>query len=462
MQVTNRSDRFRDARLLFHHDVALAPGRPTAGEAAFRDAATGGLVHHAGRRALLVNLEGPDGPGAVFAVAAARAAEDDPGAAEEAASGRIQGPASANGIVDSLIAAPIAIAPGASAMVTAWIAIADSLPGARDLDASFRRSGVAALTTRTRAYWNLWASQGAREGADLPEDVTALHAKSLVTLRLHQTPSGAILSGVEPPDGPAARPEYRWCWLRDAAPAADALGRTGYASATRRYLSFVADAAREAGELPPVLDATGAPAAASERSRRALDGIALHLWAAARHFDRERDAEFLAPQFFDVLAPAADRLAASLDAKTGLPLSFDLWEERWGAHASVAAAVRGGLRGAARLAACYGESARARAWVTAAEGIARAMVRELYRPDLGRFARSIARAGDGRRVDGTVDASLLWLGLFDDLEVEDVRVQETVDAVRATLWVRTGVGGVARYQRDALGSVGTDLAEVPG
>ena len=28
--------------------------------------------------------------------------------------------------------------------------------------------------------------------------------------------------------------------------------------------------------------------------------------------------------------------------------------------------------------------------------------------------------------------------------------------------MRTGVGGIARYERDQLGSVGTDLAEVPG
>ncbi|HEX7078774.1 MAG TPA: glycoside hydrolase family 15 protein [Candidatus Eisenbacteria bacterium] len=462
IQVTNRGDRFRDARLLLHHDLRLAPGTPSTGEAALRDAASGGLIHHAGRRALLLNLDGPDGPGIVFAAAAARASEEAPGTAEEAAQGRIQGAAEASGIVDSVIGVPIPLAPGAAAMVTASIAAARTIPEARDVDAAFRRSGIAALTTRTRSYWNVWASHGARDRADLPEDVNALYTKSLVTLRLHQTPDGAILSGVEPPSGPAARPEYRWCWLRDASIAADALGRAGYPAATRRYLSFAGRAALEAGELVPVLDAAGSPAPAADRSRRALDGVALHLWAAARHFERERDAEFMAPLFLDVMAPAADRLAAALDARTGLPLSTDLWEERWGAHASVAAAVRGGLRGASRLAAFFGESARARSWIVAADLVSRAMVREFYRPDLGRFVRSAPREGDARAVDATLDASLLWLGLFDDLEPEDPRVRATVDAVKARLWVRTGVGGLARYERDALGSIGSDLAEVPG
>ncbi len=459
IQITNRSERYHDARLYLHYDLALLPG---SAEAAQRDAATGGVVHFAGRRAVLVNLEGPEGPGAPLVLIASRAAADAPGLAEGLASGTPAAGIEASGIVDSLIGVSVPLAPGASVMVTAWIAAARSIPEARALDATFRRTGIATVVTRTRAYWNLWTSQGARDLSDLPEDVSALFAKSLVTLRLHQTPEGAILSGAESAPRHPARPEYRWCWLRDAALAADALGRAGYAAAARNYFDFAARAARDAGALVPVLDASGAPAPAPERALRALDGPALHLWALARHFDRERDAEFLAPHYADVVLPAADRLASSLDAKTGLPLSFDLWDERWGAHASVAAAVRGGLRGAARLAACFGDAPRARAWMLAADSIARALGRELYRPETGRFARSIGREGDARRPDPTVDASLLWLGLFDDLEPEDPRVKATVEAVRARLWVRTGVGGLARYEHDGLGSVGTDLAEVPG
>ena len=94
--------------------------------------------------------------------------------------------------------------------------------------------------------------------------------------------------------------------------------------------------------------------------------------------------------------------------------------------------------------------------------MARAMTRHLFRPDWGRYARSIVREGRGLRPDPTLDASLLWLGLWEDAEVEDVRIKATVEAVRNALWVRTGVGGLARCERDPLGAVGTDLTEVPG
>ncbi len=435
-EVTNRDDRFHDLRLTFHYDFRLAPG---AREAAARDAATGGVLHRGGRRALLLNAAGPDGTGVPLVTI-----------------GGMRGGS------DSLLGIPIPLAPGESAMVTTWIAAARGVPEARRVDAEARRLGVPGLNARTRSFWTLWASAGAREDGDLPEEARDLYAHSLLDLRLMQSPSGALLSTVESHDdssgqlsgtaaAPAA-PEERWCRLRDAAPAADALGRAGYGNAARRYFEFAAASAREAGELAALLDPEGAPAPAPEHALRDVEGVAIHLWAAARHFERERDAEFMAPIYEDSLAPVAERLAAAADPELGLPLGSDLRDERLGAHASVAAAVRGGLRAASRLAAFFGETARARAWTAASDQIARAAARSLYDAERGRFLRSIlVEQPGGRRADTTLDASLLKLGLLDDLEPEDPRVRGTVAAVRAALWVPAG-GGLALHEGDVTGS----------
>jgi GH15 family glucan-1,4-alpha-glucosidase len=352
---------------------------------------------------------------------------------------------------DCLLGVPIPLVSGGSAMVTTWIAAARSIPEARRLDAEARRLGVRGLLARTRGYWSVWASAGAREEGDLPEETRTLYGHSLLTLRLLQTPSGAFLSSLQAPLTPSA-PEERWCRLREGAIAADALGRAGYGAAARRYFEFTARAAREAGELPAVLDPDGAPAPVPEHALRATDGIALHLWAAARHLERERDAELMAPIYEDSLAPAAERLAAAADPELGLPVGLDPWEERWGAHAATAAAARGGLRAASRMAALFGETARARAWLAASDLIGRAVSRTLYDPERGRFLRSIVVEGGERRLDATLDASLLWLGLYDDLEPEDPRVRATGAAVRSALWVRSGVAGLARHESDAAGA----------
>ncbi len=456
VQVTNHSERFRDLRLLFHHDFKLAASEPH--ETAFREGSSCGILHHAARRFILINMETVDGPGVPLWRIASRGSDDAPGAEAMPQGGRIEGPAQARGRVDSLVGAPLPLAPGASGMVTVTIASGETLDEARGRDEGFRRLGIAVSLARTRAHWNLWLRQGALDLLDLPEDIATLYRRSLVLLRLHQIPGGAILSGVEVAPAGAARTDYRWCWHRDAALAADALDGAGYHSVARRYFEFTARTAAEAGTLHAVVDAAGAPVGAAADP----DALALPLWALARHFERERDVEQAAPLYHTLLVPSADRLVGALDPATQLPESYDLWDERPGFHASAAAAVRGGLRGAARLAASFGDGTRARAWSAVADRVGRALSRELYRPEWGRFARSLAREGRSLRPDATIDASLLWIGLLDGVEAEDSKVRATVEATRAALWVRTGVGGIARYERDPLGSVGTDLAEVPG
>jgi GH15 family glucan-1,4-alpha-glucosidase len=464
VQLTNRSGSHRDARLLFHHDLALLPGEPR--ETARLDPVSGALIHQAGRRVAMIGLETSAGAGIPLCKVAERASEDGHGAEALAPGARLEGPSRAHGRVDSLAGTAMPLAPGASALASAWIAVCDSAAEARETEEAVRREGIGGRLGATRAHWNLWIAQGSRDLPDLPEDVQTLYHRSLALVRLHQMPAGAIVSGVEAPDrsraeaapDAPARPDPRLCRHREAAVAADALGRAGYHAHTRRYLEFVARAAEEHGSLPPETDASGAPAG----GRPDPAGLALVIWTLARHFERERDAEFLGALYRGFAAPAADALASTLDPETELPVSQDFWGERVGFHASTASAMRAGLLAAARLAAALGESARARAWAGAADRIARAMARHLFLPERGRFARSVAREGRGHRADTTVDASLLSIGLWGEMEPEDARVRATVEAVRETLGVRTGVGGIARYERDPLYSVGSELAEVPG
>jgi GH15 family glucan-1,4-alpha-glucosidase len=455
VQVTNLSERHRDLRILFHHDFALEPGEPQ--ETAEHDEESGGVLHHAGHRCVLVNLESREHGVPLWRVLA-RGSATASGAEALPANGRIDGGPPARGLVDSIAACALPVAPGESGMVSARIVFGETVREARARDAAFRAVGAGASAARARSHWNLWLKAGAQDGLDLPEEVALLYERSLVTLRLHQTPEGAIVGGFEPEPDEVARQEVRWCWNRDAAIAADALDRAGYPGSARSYFMFAARSARAHDGLHAAVRNDGAPAAAPDDP----DALALPLWALARHFDRGRDVEFISPILRDLVHPTADRLVEALDETTRLPAGLDLWGERIGIHASTAAVVRAGLLAAARLAAAFDEPARASRWAHAADAIARAVARDLYHQGSGRFARSAVREGRSLRTDPTVDASLLWLGLFGDFEPEDSRIRATVDAVRNTLWVRTGVGGVARYERDPLGSVGTDLAEVPG
>src|SRR4029079_8524518 len=74
VQVTNRSERTRDLRVVFHHALALAPGEPR--ETVQLDAESRAIVHRAGRRVALIDLETSLGAGVPMSRIASRASED--------------------------------------------------------------------------------------------------------------------------------------------------------------------------------------------------------------------------------------------------------------------------------------------------------------------------------------------------------------------------------------------------
>ena len=189
------------------------------------------------------------------------------------------------------------------------------------------------------------------------------------------------------------------------------------------------------------------------------------------------------------------------DPRTGLPLpSYDLWEERWGVHAFTVATVYAGLKAAHNFAVAFGDRERAAVYAQAAEEMKAGASRYLFSPKLNRFVRRLvnrdasrppdsptyqetaplkpmvmpvgipAEAGNGPtpttddlfEVDETIDASLYAIYKFHLFEPEDPRVQSTMRAIEQKLWVRTNVGGVARYENDYYHRVSQDIANVPG
>jgi GH15 family glucan-1,4-alpha-glucosidase len=87
----------------------------------------------------------------------------------------------------------------------------------------------------------------------------------------------------------------------------------------------------------------------------------------------------------------------------------------------------------------------------------------LWQPQIDRFARMINRDNDGAwQVDTTIDASLAGLWLFGMYAPEDLRIASTMQAIKERLWIKTTVGGIARYENDYYQQVSRDIENVPG
>jgi GH15 family glucan-1,4-alpha-glucosidase len=127
------------------------------------------------------------------------------------------------------------------------------------------------------------------------------------------------------------------------------------------------------------------------------------------------------------------------------------------------AAVYGGLVAAADFAHAFGDSEHAERYAQAAREIRAGMDRHLWRPELGRFARMINVGEDGAiTVDPIIDASLYGSFAFGAYAADDERVEATMKAVRDRLWIKTDVGGLARYEADYYHAVSQDVGNVPG
>jgi GH15 family glucan-1,4-alpha-glucosidase len=152
------------------------------------------------------------------------------------------------------------------------------------------------------------------------------------------------------------------------------------------------------------------------------------------------------------------------DQKTKLPSpSYDLWEENRGISTFTTSAVYAGLRAASKFANIYGDQSRAKKYEGAAMEVKEALLKYLYDEETGRFLKMINPDGKGGFMkDRTVDSSLYGVFEFGVLPADDPRVEKTMKAVESTLWVKTKVGGIARYQNDYYHQVSKDIEKVPG
>jgi GH15 family glucan-1,4-alpha-glucosidase len=90
------------------------------------------------------------------------------------------------------------------------------------------------------------------------------------------------------------------------------------------------------------------------------------------------------------------------------------------------------------------------------------MDRYLYLEKEKRFARMINLNASGEvEADPTVDASVFGIFAFGAYGPDDERVKRTMDEVYEKLWLRTEVGGLARYEGDGYHRVSEKLPGNP-
>jgi oligosaccharide amylase len=468
IEVENlRGEGERDVRLFWHQDFNIAGSRE--GDTAYYDPARRALIHYKGQHWFLISgTNGKEWGLSSYAVGIIGHHKAQ-GTWRDAEDGSLSRNPIAQGSVDSVGRVMVKVRDRAVAYY--WICAGNDLASISRLDHEVRDVGPETILHRVRTYWQFWVTKG-NTPSELPEDILAFYRRSLLVLRTQIDNRGAILAANDSDVLQYNRDSYSYLWPRDGALVAHALDLAGYHEVTRRFFSFCSEVIDPNGYFWHKYNPDGSVGSswhpwADKNGALQLpiqeDETALVLFALGEHFTHCTDVDFLRSVYRSLVEPAGDFLASFREPLTGLPdMCWDLWEERRGIHTFTVASVWGGLMAASRFADIFGDTDRAHRYRTAAAEIREAADKHLYCPEEGRFLRGI-KVEDGEIIpDRIQDISVAGLFLCRFLPLDDPRLQATMEKLEKRLWVKTDVGGVARYEHDTYYQCSGDLQNVPG
>ncbi|HMN41373.1 MAG TPA: glycoside hydrolase family 15 protein [Phycisphaerales bacterium] len=469
----------RDVRVFYHIDLSIKES--PVGDTCDFDPETAGLVMYKDDSYFLVNAtaEGETQPGIDHWSIGTKRVGGAEGTWRDAEDGVLGKNAIAQGSVDATVGVNLRVPRGGEATCTIWMACGDSYDRVRELNRVIRTKGVDKMFSRTEAYWRLWSRKDVIDTGVLPAKVRELFIKSQLILRTQIDNRGAIIAATDSDISHFAGDHYAYCWPRDGALVAHALIQTGQSELSRNFFRYCGRVISKNGYFMHKYTPAGHLASSWHpwviNGKPVLpiqqDETALVLWSLRQHFEAFRDVEFIKPLYNALVAQPAQWLMGHVD-NNGLPLpSWDLWEERRGIHTFTVAATIGALNAAAAFARDFGDVERAEAIQAGAESMREAMVRHLWNTEQSRFARMATpveaegRPGvvAGYRLDMTRDSANYALWAFGAMRAGNPMVVAEMASLWDRLWVKTEIGGCARYERDYYHQVERDKTDaVPG
>ena len=472
--LKNLSDKEREFHIFFHHDYHILES--ATGDTAYYDPDEKAIIHYKGDRYFLMSGMRENRQGIDQYATGIKEFHGLEGTWKDAEDGWLEGGSISQGSVDSVLSFWIKVPPGDTKTVYYWITVGENYAEVSRLNKMIMGHGPEYFIRRTENYWRAWVNKEEFNFGNLSQKIVTLYKKSLLILRTNIDTTGAIIAGNDSDVQHFARDTYSYMWPRDGALTAYALDIAGYHGITRRFFDFCLDITSKGKESVGYflhkynpngsLGSSWHPWIINNEKNLPIqeDGTGLILWALWFHFNKFRDIEFAVVLYENLVKRCGDFLASYRDGKTGLPLpSYDLWEEKLGIHTFTVSAVYAGLKAAENFTDFFGDVRRSKIYRRAAEEVRAAMDEYLYSREHKRFLKTIAPKKDGSfEADITIDASIYAPFYFGVFKSDDEKVINTMNAIKERLWVKTRVGGIARYEGDKYHSVTDDIHNVPG
>lgn len=467
--IENFEPKKREFQLFFSNDFDIS-GNSVGDTAAF-DPKSGGIVHYKDNIYFLANGMTEASLNITSFAVGQKGIGNLEGTFRDAEDGILSENSVAQGAVDSVVSVSLEIDAMSKGKAYFWLSAGENWEQVREIDRVVKNKHPHYMIARTSDYWRLWVRKENPRLELLPEKIGDIYRRSLLVLRTQIDWQGGILAGNDSDVIRFNRDTYSYVWPRDGALIANALDQAGYAPLSQNFFRFVCDLITKAGYLLHKYNPDGTLASSwhpwwsGGHSQLPIqeDETALVVWALWHHFVRHRDVEFIKPLYKAFIKKAADFMCEYRDAETGLPAeSYDLWEERRGILSFTVGAVFGGITAASLFCRAFGETEKADFYSKCAAEIRDAASVHLWMPELNRFCRMVFRNETGQiEVDATRDSSLWGLFAFGLYSPDDPKIVSSMADLKEALWLKTDVGGMARYEGDEYHRTSRDLPGNP-
>lgn len=468
--VRDLTGKRRDVRIFMHFDPSIRGS--TVGDTANYDPATNSVIVYKDDAYFLFNAADQQKSGIDHWAIGTKRLGGAEGTWRDAEDGVLGRNAISQGSVDCTLGFNLQVEAGATAHLTTWMATGKSYEEVKALNTRINDLGAERMMARTEAYWRMWARKEQIDTSPLPQSLRDLFTRSQLVIRTQIDNRGAILAANDSDVTAFGGDHYSYCWTRDGALVAQALIMAGHGELSRSFFRFCAGVVEKDGYFLHKYAPTGHLASSWHpwivAGEKVLpiqeDETALVVWALRKHFEAFKDVEFIKSLYEPLVVRPADWMLSFRD-HAGMPLpSWDLWEERRGIHTFTVASVIGGLRAAAAFARDFGEFDRAARYAEEAERTRAALKRHMWNKEKQRFARMATPLEDGTyRLDMTADSANYALFAFGALDARDPMMESEMRGLRERLWIKTDIGGCARYERDYFHQVERErIEEVPG
>jgi len=451
--INNIGSRRREVRLFFSHDFHIY-GEDT-GDTAMYEPTLNSIIHYKRKRYFLIDGITDQNSGIYQYATGQKESFGKEGTWRDAEDGELQGNPVAQGSVDSTISFKLEMEPNSTSTLYYWIACGRSFEEVKDIDSTVRKTGVEQLLLETENYWSAWSNKKSYNLTKLPRSIARLFKQSLLIMRSHVDNGGGIISSCDSDVLQYNRDTYSYVWPRDGAIIAMAFDIAGFPEVARMFFRFCDKNINQNGYFNHKYSPDGSigsswHALIDNNGKIQLpiqeDETALVLLALYKHFQIYGDLEFTSKVYHKLILNTSEFLLNHRDPETGLPKpSFGIWEEKAGVFTSTVSAVISALQAAAGFAKVFYDSERQEKLSEAANEMKKAMLAKLYDIKATRFKKAIyPKVID----DLTVDSSVSMTYTTGAFSASSDEVRNSMNSVIDKLWMKTNIGGVARYEND--------------